>query len=70
MEWMGDKNIFGAMKMMIIGRSVSSGMKKELYERVLVQSQTYGTETLGMRKMRDADLMLGKRNSYEVCAEL
>ena len=41
---------FGAMKNMLSYRSVSLNVKKELYERIVVPTVMYGSETWGMRR--------------------
>ena len=41
---------FGAMKSMWSCRSVSLNVKKELYERIVVPTVMYGSETWGMRR--------------------
>ena len=41
--------IFGGMKMMFIVRSVSLGMKKELYKRMVKSTVTYEVETWGLK---------------------
>ena len=40
----GPKTI-SAMKMLFIARGVSSGVKKKLFERVVLPTLTYGAET-------------------------
>ena len=40
---------FGAMKRVWGGRSVTLGVKKELYERIVVPTVMYGSESWGMR---------------------
>ena len=41
--------IFGAMKMMFNIRSAGSGVKRNLYERVVVPTLMYAAETYGLR---------------------
>ena len=41
---------FGAMKNMLSYRSVSLNVKKELYERIVVPTVMYRSETLGMKR--------------------
>merc|ERR1712121_444092 len=47
---MGGKKTFAAMKSMWKCRSVSLNVKKELYERIVVTTVTYGSETWDMRR--------------------
>ena len=44
------RKTFGAMKSMWSCRSVSLNVKKELYERIVVPTVMYGSETWGMRR--------------------
>ena len=45
---------FGAMKRMWSGRSVTVSVKRELYERIVVPTVMYGSESWGMKvKERD-----------------
>ena len=47
-------NIFDAMEKMCYVRSVSLGVKRELYEGVLAPAKTQRSETSGMRKQGDS----------------
>ena len=57
------------MMKMCFTRSVRLGAKKELYERVVVQSVTHGVETVGMRKEERHEIGVVIMKCLDVCAQ-
>ena len=50
-------------------RSVGSGVKRELYERVVVSTVAYGTEIRCMRNEKRRKLLFERRSRvYSICA--